>query len=260
MLRTWDAAFERECNAVVHGILDPSALQPAREESWRSLLVLIAPRIEDWAARSRVLAHWRLSGHDEARSVLVATLGRLRAGDHENLRRYQHRQAHTEEGADPQLDAVARLARLGDVDELRAVAAAEPADDAEHTSFRAWLLTLVRFVVNDHVRSRLGWVPESGVTKRDVGTGADRLSSVPEPGGRPAITDWLTARQQLVEIDRATAEFPEPMRLALNLWAEDWSYGEIAAKLALPDAGAAEKLVRAVKARLRERFRAVAER
>ena len=136
----------------------------------------------------------------------------------------------------------------------------EPADDAEQTPFRAWLLTLVRFVVNDHVRSRLGWVSESGVTKRDLGSGADRLSSVPEPGGRPPITDWLTARQLLSEIDRATAAFPEPMRTALNLWVDDRTYGEIAAQLRLADAAAAEKLVRAAKARLRERFRGVTER
>jgi len=39
----------------------------------------------------------------------------------------------------------------------------------------------------------------------------------------------------------------------------DRSYGEIAAQLRLAGADAAEKLVRAAKARLRERFRGVAE-
>ena len=258
MLRPWDAAFERECNTAVQRILDPVASESTRQESWRSLLLLIAPRIEDWGQRSRVLAHWRLFGPDEARTVMVATLGRLRAEDHENLRRYRGRQAHTEEGADPQLDAVARLTQI-DGDEVPSPpVAAEPADDTEHTPFRAWLLTLVRFVVNDHVRTRLGWASESGATKRDLGTGADRLSSVSEPAARPAITDWLTARQLLSEVDRATAAFPEPMRAALNLWVEDKSYGEIAAQLRLADPDAAEKLVRAAKARLRDRFRGLA--
>jgi len=255
MLRPWDAAFERECNGAVQGVLDPGASETARQESWRSLLVLIAPRIEGWAERSRVLAHWRLCGPDEARAVMVATLGRLHADGCENLRRYRDRRAHTEEGADPQLDAVARLAGLADGDEAVSPTAVEPADDAEHTPFRAWLLTLMRFVVNDHVRTRLGWASEAGVTKRDLGTGADRLSSVPEPAVRPAITDWLTARQMLSDIDRATAAFPEPMRAALNLWVEDRSYGEIAAQLRLSGASEAEKLVRAAKARLREKFR-----
>jgi DNA-directed RNA polymerase specialized sigma24 family protein len=254
MLRPWDSRFERECRSSIDAILDKPGGEAKRQEAWRTLLERIAPRIEDWAARSRVLHHWGLAGPDEARAVLVAVLGRLRADDYDNLRRFRDRRSHSDAGPDEQIDAVTRLARL-DEGEPDAAEGAPEADEIEGTAFRAWLLTLIRFAVSDHVRGRLGWASQTGADRRAVASGADRLSSIPEPGGRPPITDWITARQLLAEADRAMAAFPDAMRTALDLWVDDRSYAEISTQLGLADARAAEKLVRAAKARLRDRLR-----
>ena len=66
------------------------------------------------------------------------------------------------------------------------------------TPFRAWLLTLLRFCVGDHLRSRLGWRTVrgsgQGPSKRDLATGAGALSDVDPESARPPVTDYLTVK------------------------------------------------------------------
>ncbi|MCB9563450.1 MAG: hypothetical protein H6709_13165 [Kofleriaceae bacterium] len=265
-MRAWDAAFEAELVAEVTVVV---AAGPGALAAWKRLLVGVGPHVERWASRNRHLVRWSLAGEDDVRSVLVAVLTRLSRDDHDNLRRFvaslPPREA-TED--DEQLRALAHLDRLAleaadDADGADDAAAGGAADGREAvagrdartgTPLRAWLLRLVGYAALDHVRERLGWSREGG-NKRAVGTDASRLSSVPEPAGRPPITDYLTVRRLHAEVEAAVAELPEPMRGALGLWLEDEDFADIATRLDLADAAEARRLVRAAQARLRHRFR-----
>ena len=236
-----------------------------RMRSWQALLVRIAPHIEGWAASSWQLRRWRLDGEDDARAVLVAVLDRLARDDHANLRRFIDRRAG--QGPDdavaddePELALVRRASRIAastDTDELVEQADADVARAGQGTPLRAWLLTLVRFCANDHVRRRVGWadVAAGGPTKRDVGTDARGLTGVPERGERPPVTDALTIRAFVAEVESFCEAFPVPMRRAFEAWIEGLGYDEIADRCDAEDPAAARKLVRAAQARLRHHFR-----
>jgi DNA-directed RNA polymerase specialized sigma24 family protein len=241
----WSAEVERQCNEHIAGLCAGPA-GPGRQRHWQALVGCIAPHVEAWARRSWLLARWRLTGEDDARAVLVLVLERLHTHDHHNLRCYHERRAPEAEASD-EGDLVFRLARLAGDEE-------EP-EPEPGTPFRAWLLTLLGHVSRDHVRQRMGFSTAAGPSKREVGTDAARLSDVPEASQRPPITDYLTTRRLLEEIEAFTATFPADMRTALLRWQDDETFDDIARELALPDAAGARKLVRAAQARLRERFR-----
>ncbi|MBL8620082.1 MAG: hypothetical protein JNK64_02235 [Myxococcales bacterium] len=97
--------------------------------------------------------------------------------------------------------------------------------------------------------------PLPAASKRDATSGADRLDDAPERGERPPLSTLLGVRQALTEITAHIGEFPPPMQAALRLWLDEAGFDAIAAALALPDARAAQALVRAAQARLRARFR-----
>ncbi len=252
----WDAAFERGCNQSVVALCDAGD-DTARQRAWRTLLRDIAPHIEAWARDSWLLRQWRLSSDDDARTVMVNVIARLQRNDFDNLRRYVARRSPIEEANDAQLTALTDMAKL---------AGAQVDDEAETraagTPLRAWLLTLVRFSTKDYVRQRMGWGvvaagkgQEQGINKRSVATDAAPLSDAPERAARPPITDYLTVRNMLEEIDEFMNSFPHGMKAAVTLWMRDVSFTDIAGELELADAAAARKLVRAGHARLRERFR-----
>src|SRR5262249_4723736 len=136
-------------------------------------------------------------------------------------------------------DELARLSHLCDEP-------AEEGTDEQGTPLRAWLITLLRYVERDHVRSRLGWGEGN---KRAVGTDAERLPSDGALlGARPPITDALTVAKLAAEVQEAMTELPDGMRRALELWMDERGFVEIAAELALPDAARARALVRAAHA------------
>jgi hypothetical protein len=248
----WDATFERECQERVAALTGGTE----RERHWQELLVKIAPHVEHWAARNRALGRWRLDGEDDVRAVLVAVLGRLGRDDYAALRRFRDRGALDDgEEDDEQRAAVDRLARMAGAQEPDDEPVADPDARAGSaaTPLRALLLTLVKRAAADHVRYRLGWTDQGG--RRIAGTHAERLSDVPETGARPPITDYVTVRRLLDDIERFAEQFPPPMRSALRLWTQDASFADIARELALADEAAARKLVRSAHARLRERFR-----
>jgi DNA-directed RNA polymerase specialized sigma24 family protein len=239
----WDRAFEASATALIQRVLDGD------RAAWRSLLVMISPRIEEWARTSRVLRRCRLSSDDDARAVMVDVLERLARDGYANLKAFVER-AVLAEPRDALVDQFVRLTRLDGEDD------AEPRDLETGTPLRAWLLRLVDFAARDHVRHRLGWSAGTDEpTKRDLGTDAQRLDAVREPAHRPPITDRVTMSAIVEEVQAQIETFPQDMQAALVLWLEDASFGEIASHLLLPDPGRARALIRAGQARLRAHFR-----
>jgi hypothetical protein len=98
--------------------------------------------------------------------------------------------------------------------------------------------------------------PDLRRSKRDLVTGADRITAANEPSERPPITDALTLRRLLAEVAAFMETFPAPMREAVRMWLDDEPFEAIAAALGLDGAERGRALVRAGVARLRERFRA----
>jgi hypothetical protein len=123
----------------------------------------------------------------------------------------------------------------------------------EHLSGSVRATAIVRTI------DETGWSvvrePAAPASKRDVGTDAQRLHDVPEHGERPPITDLVTVRRLVADVQAYMATFPPPMREALELWLADHGFAEIAVRLSLDDAERARAMVRAGQARLRERFR-----
>jgi DNA-directed RNA polymerase specialized sigma24 family protein len=232
-----------------------------RDAAWKELLVRVAPFLERWARKSRVL---RLSGSsldDDARAVLVGVIARLRQRDFENLRRYLGAQPPTdlEDASAAAGTGVESLVLLEDPPPSGVEAGERDGDELAGTPLRGWLLSLVRFVARDHVRPRLGFASadESGVarpSRRDVSSGAERLDVISEPGFRPPVTDLLTQRRVIEEVREHMATFPTSMRRSLELWIDDASFEEIASHLGTSEDDA-RSLVRAGQARLRARFR-----
>ena len=255
----WDRELDEACAGLVQALLDAET-EAERRRSWQALVVRIAPHIEGWASGSWLLRRWRLDGEDDARAVLVAVLDRLARDDHANLRRFAQRRGLAGPDRSPELDLVQRASRIAmstGTDELAEEVDATADQGRGGTPFRAWLLTLVRFCANDHVRRRVGWadVGEGGPTKRDFGTDARSLTGAPERSERPPVTDALTIRAFVAEVEAFCEDFPVPMRLAFEGWIEGLDYEAIAARVEADDAAAARKLVRAAQARLRHHFR-----
>jgi DNA-directed RNA polymerase specialized sigma24 family protein len=247
----WDQDFEAGCRERVLLACDGARPAREREAAWKALLVRIAPFLERWAARAPVLRRSGLASEDDARAVLVAVLARLSARDFANLRAFLGAQPPTDDDAEI-VESIVRLARADDEATER-----EPgAPDGQ--PLRGWLFRLVRYCAADHVRERLGWSEGRGdgaLTRRDVGTNADRLDGAAEPASRPPITDLVTCRRVLSEIRTHMDSFPADMRAALDRWLGDASFDEIARELGLEGEAEARGLVRAGLARLRARFR-----
>ncbi|HUQ05271.1 MAG TPA: hypothetical protein VM261_22360 [Kofleriaceae bacterium] len=242
----WGAEQEARARVLIDEVV---AGGPSRLASWRGLMALVAPFVEQWARASRLLRRCRLAGDDDARAVMVAVLERLAASEHANLRAFQKREAAAHVERDELVDSLERLGRLEDEEDDRAAAAID-------APVKGWLLRLVDYTARDHVRRRFGWAEAGGgPTKRDLHSDAARLDSGAELGARPPMTDRLTVSKLVAEVQAYMASFPGEMQSALSLWLDDHGFDEIAAELALADAEKARALVRAGQARLRERFR-----
>jgi hypothetical protein len=258
-MEPWDAAADARHAALVATVCDATRSAAERDAAWKRLLVSFAPHVEAWAKKSRVLRRAGLATEDDARAVLVATFARLQKNDFDNLRSWLARRAAHEEGDErAETDAIERLVRLAKEDDADEAARDAAGDDAEGTPLRGWLANVVRFVIKDHVKHRLGWAaPAAGApaSKRDLETNADRIDDAVDAWERPPVTDLVALRRLLEEIRGYVETFPAPMRAALDMWMQDASYGEIAARLGLESEDAGRALARAAQARLRERFR-----
>jgi hypothetical protein len=251
MMIRWNAEVDERARALIDAVVAGGS---DRLASWRSLMALVAPHVEQWARGNRLLRRCRLAGEDDARAVMVTVLERLAADEHANLRAFRARQATADADAadapDELIGALERLGRLED-DDSDVRAAAPPS-----TPVMAWMLRLVDYVARDHVRRRFGWSDDGGgPNKRDLQSDAVRLDAAPEAGARPPMTDKLTVSKLVAEVRAYMASFPDGMQRALALWLDDHGFAEIAATLELDDAEKARALVRAGQARLRERFR-----
>jgi DNA-directed RNA polymerase specialized sigma24 family protein len=234
----WDATFDAECDRLVAAVCDAGLAPDRRERAWQELMGRVGPHVEAWSRRSPILRQARLTGPDEARTVLVTVLERLADDDFANLRGYLARRPPPA-GEGDLVDTIARVC--------------DAADDAGgDTRLEAWLRTLTRYLERDHVRRRLGG---GGGHKRGVTTDAAPLPTSGIAGERPPVTDTLAMAKVVAEVRAYMATFPSTMRIALERWLDDTGFDDIARELALPDAGRARALVRAGQARLRERFR-----
>ncbi|MCK6507003.1 hypothetical protein L6R53_27125 [Myxococcota bacterium] len=260
-MSSWEAQEEARVRALVQATValqDPAGAAgpgPRPAEAWRELLVFLCPHIESWARHSALLRRCRMANEDDARSVLVAVIERLAADDFANLRRFVARHPPIDlDVPGEEAQAICRLGKLGaafEDDDL----ASEPT--AVDTPFRAWLLTLVGFCERDHVRRRLGW-SQGGPTRRDLHTDAvrqDDAAATLAMSSNPRLTDLVSIRQMLEEIDAELCSYPAPMGAAVRLWSEGSSPAEVARQLSLENPEVARRLVRAGQARLRARFR-----
>lgn len=252
----WSPALDRDARQLVVKICDRSLPQGETDKAWRAFLILIAPHVELWAARSHTLRRCKLTDADETRSVLVEVIRRLAAREFEALRAFVDQRPASDDELDGQeQEAVDQLVKLLTDAPDEAPTEREPSDA---TPLRAWLLQIVGFAAKDHVRARLGRRAGSEgepATKRAMGTDAERLDKAPEAGERPPITDLVTLRKVLAEIQDVIQTFPAPMQKALALWADETSFDVIARELSLDGPAKARDLVRAATARLREKFR-----
>lgn len=196
--------------------------------AWRELLEQVTPSIQTITRSHEAMRGRGLSeGSDDLSDVTVAVIGRLARDDYKNLRRYLAQR----EREQPQ-------------------------------SFDSWLYGTVDFAIRDHLRHRFGRAPKLGTaptrpqpSKRDLNTQAEefdeslvRLSIQRSLG----ITTALDLAHILAYV---AAHFSADEVRALQLhYAEDKGLAEITAALGLPDEASAQKLLRRLTARLRNRF------
>lgn len=214
-----------DLQALVHRTVDGDLA------AWGELQAAVEPTILAIARRHRELRQRGLAAlPDDLAEIVAATLERLARGEFQNLR-----------------DFVARQRQ---------------ADGPQTQSFDAWLYGAVDFAVRDHLRKRFGRAPKlradaaprAQPSKRDLQSQAGRLDGGVERSFLHTL--GMTAKLTAAEIFKyVEATFTAEEALALRLYyREDCSWEEIATRLTLPDAGAAERLVRRLNARLRYHF------
>lgn len=201
--------------------------------AWSALQTTIGPTISAMAKRNPLLRKKGLAAlPDDTAEVVTATLERLARQGFQNLQRFLERFPAREDGT-----------TWGDTD----------LDD--------WLYGTVDYVVREHVRTRFGRAPKQAnedsqvlPSKRDLNTQAGRLDETSDRSfvRTLGMTTKITASEILAYIaQNFTADEARVMRL---YFIDDQSLESIAEALDLPDAKAAERLIRKLNARLRYRF------
>jgi DNA-directed RNA polymerase specialized sigma24 family protein len=189
------------------------------EAAWQGLWAAIEPPL------SRIIAQPRFLGRlgqreDDRRNIVVAVMARLKADQFARLRMY--------------LAAKQQNPRL---------------------RFLGWLRVVAKRVGIDYLRSHPDYVRrhDANASRPGAWVDAEELPSASQIfGDRPQFTNAGTAQELLAY---AAGVIPPPQRRALELWAQSETFDEIAKQLKLPNATAAERVVRAVIERLRRRFR-----
>jgi DNA-directed RNA polymerase specialized sigma24 family protein len=201
--------------------------------AWTALQRTIEPIVSAMARRHPLLRKKGLAAlPDDVAEVVTSTLERLARGEFQNLRRFLERFPLGEDGAgwrDSELDD--------------------------------WLYGTVDYVIREHVRTRFGRAPkqpssESQVlpSKRDVHTQAGRLDETSDRSFLRTLgmTAKLTAGEIFAHIERDFT--PEEARAMRLYFLDDQSIEAIAQALDLPNAKAADRLIRRLNARLRYHF------
>lgn len=191
------------------------------EPAWQRLWAAVEPRLSLIVGQPRFLG--RLGKQeDDRRNIVVEVLGRLRADEFHRLKVYLETRR-----TNPSL------------------------------KFMTWLRVVAKRVGIDYMRGHPDYIDRRRDPNRGSAPGewvdAGTLPSGSKlHGERPPVTNRGTAQQLL---RYAAGEIPEAQRRALEMWVQSETYEEIAKTLALDDAKAAERMVRAAIERLRRRFR-----
>jgi DNA-directed RNA polymerase specialized sigma24 family protein len=187
--------------------------------AWQQLWAAIEPPL------SRIIAQPRFLGRlgqreDDRRNIVVAVMARLSA------------------------DKLARLGLYRDAKQQN-----------PRLRFLSWLRVVAKRVGIDYLRAHPDYVRrhDANASRPGVWVDAEELPPASQiMGERPQMTAKGTAAELLAY---AAGTIPADQRRALELWAQSESFEDIAAQLKLPNAAAAERVVRAVIERLRRKFR-----
>jgi DNA-directed RNA polymerase specialized sigma24 family protein len=190
------------------------------DAAWQRLWAAIEPPLTRIVAQPRFLG--RLGQRDDdRRNIVVAVMGRLHADRFHRLRLY--------------LEAKRANPRL---------------------RFLGWLRVVAKRVGIDYLRAHPDYIRRHDEDASRPGVWVDAGTLPPASqiaGERPPVTNRGTARELL---HYATGAIPDDQRRALELWAYDESFADIARAIGLTDEREAERVVRAAIERLRRRFRA----
>jgi RNA polymerase sigma factor (sigma-70 family) len=198
--------------------------------AWTELQGSLQPTVAAIARAHAGLRERGLAGlPDEIAELTAATFERLSKHDFQNLRAWQAK----------------RQAAAG------------------ASAFDGWLYGAVDYAVREHLRRRYGRAPSEasesqGVrpSKRDLQSHAGRLDDPDAPDRAFLQTLSMTARLTAREIFAFAGAHFSPQELeALRLYyQEDQSFEDIARRLGLESAQAADRLIRRLNARLRYQF------
>ncbi|MFO0550562.1 MAG: hypothetical protein U0271_19360 [Polyangiaceae bacterium] len=185
--------------------------------AWHELWAAVEPTV--WAISGKPQIVGALARRtDERRNIVVDVMARLAEHDFRRLRQF--------------LDAAA--ARTS-------------------TSFKAWLATVTARAAIDYVRGHPEYLRRAADVSRHEPRWVQHTSvdAVDDRESRADPLRDLTVREVLASAD---ATLTASQKRALSLWLEGEDHAAIAEALDLPDAAAADKLVRAALKRLRDRF------
>jgi DNA-directed RNA polymerase specialized sigma24 family protein len=193
------------------------------EGAWQKLWAAIEPPLSRIVQQPRFLG--RLGQNvDDRGNIVVAVMARLRADQFARLKLY--------------LDARTANPML---------------------KFISWLRVVAKRVGIDYLRAHPDYVRrhDEGASKPGIWIDAGTLPPASQlQGQRPPVTIQGTARELLAY---AAGAIPDDQRRAVELWAQDESFDDIAKTLGLKTGRDAERMVRAALERLRRRFRDVSE-
>lgn len=200
-----------------------SAVIAGDEAAWHRLCLDILPTLEGIARKRRITGEL-CEREDEVGNMVAAMLAGLQADDWHRLRVYlasceQHREG----------------------------------------SFRKWLGTVAANIAHDYVRAHPEYLrpPAGEAAAQESGEWWVRHEPMPDSCAEPPPgsggPDVAEAAMILRILKRADA-LPRDQREALWLRLADQDNETIAQRLSLPDAGAAERLVRTAVGRLRRHF------
>jgi DNA-directed RNA polymerase specialized sigma24 family protein len=197
-----------------------SAVAGGDEQAWANLWQLVEPRLLAIIRKPRFLG--ALSGNeDEVRNIFVEVMARISDDNHRRLKMYKEKRIEKPE-----------------------------------MRFMWWLIVVAKRVAIDYVRAHDEFITKRHNRNPESAAGAwvprGEMPRESRLGARPPITEQGTALQMM---SYAGHTLPTAQREALKMWVQNEGYSRIADKLELPDAKAAEKLVRAALSRLRRHFR-----
>jgi len=188
------------------------------ETAWQRLWAEVSPRLDAMIRRPQFLARIG-EREDDRRDIIVEVMARLRDRQSRRLRVYL-----------------------------------EAKKNSPDMTFMPWLNVVAKRVAIDHLRRSPDY--QDRRREKDASAPGRWIKAVTlksdNAADRPPMTLRGTAHQLLLHARR---HLPEDQQRALEMWAQGDDHQEIADALGLPDASAANRMVRAALERLRRHFR-----